>query len=135
MRGRRAIQLPRLAEGGLGPHGRLLLDEMRSAAAAGLPVSLVVLAAALANVAVHETGDMPAYPLGQTGQPDRLGTGFLSADETRALDWLRRRRNQILHHDSPDDARPFVPDPAQLEADARRAAHAIAPLLDWLAGQ
>jgi hypothetical protein len=124
--------LGQLAAGGLGPHGQLLLEEARRAAAAGLPLSVVVLAAALADVAVQEQAGFADNP-DTAGEPDRLGTGFLSADEVRELDWLRRRRNQILHYDSTDTTRPFAFDTGQLEGDARRAAHAIAPLLDWLA--
>lgn len=122
--------LGQLEAGGLGPHGQLLLEEARRAAVAGLSLSVVVLLAALADVAVQEPTDLPGDLSGDG--PDRLGTGYLSADEVRELDWLRRRRNQILHHDSPDEARPFALDAAQLEGDAARAAHAIAPLLDWL---
>lgn len=124
--------LGQLETGGLGSHGQLLLGEARRAAGAGLSLSVVVLLAALADVAVQEQAGFADNP-DSAGEPDRLGTGYLSADEVRELDWLRRRRNQILHHDSPAEARPFALDAAQLEADARRAAHAIAPLLAWLA--
>ena len=126
------IMLVPLQAGGLGPHGQLICDEMRRAAEAGLSLCVVVLAATLADLAVQEQTGF-AVSADQTGWPDRLGTGYLSADEVRELDWLRRRRNQILHHDSPAEARPFALDAAQLEGDAARAAHAIAPLLDWLA--
>jgi hypothetical protein len=139
----RPLQLPLLSAGGLGPHGSLLLAEMQRAAAAGLPLSVLVLAAALADVAVQELPDMspdmpPNMPDNLSGDapdgPDRLGTGYLSADEVRELDWLRRRRNQILHHDKAEGQHPFALDTSQLDKDAGRAARALAPLLDWLAG-
>ncbi len=135
----RPLQLPLLSAGGLGPHGSLLLAEMQRAAAAGLPLSVLVLAAALADVALQELPDMPPdMPDNLSGDapdgPDRLGTGYLSADEVRELDWLRRRRNQILHHDKAEGQHPFALDTSQLDRDAGRAARALAPLLDWLAG-
>jgi len=126
------IMLVPLQAGGLGPHGQLICDEMRRAAEAGLSLCVVVLAATLADLAVQEQTGF-AVSADQTGWPDRLGTGYLSADEVRELDWLRRRRNQILHHDGGDGPRPFGFDAAQLDADAARAGRALAPLLNWLA--
>ena len=78
----------------LGPHAGALLDELRRAAAANMPLSVTVLAATLVDVVAHEEA-------GPAGVID--GVDFAYAGNKAALGWLRGRRNTILHHEGPTD--------------------------------
>ena len=76
----------------LGPHAAALLDELRRAAAASMPLAVTVLAATLIDVVAHEEA-------GPAGVID--GVDFAYAGNKAALGWLRGRRNTILHHEGP----------------------------------
>jgi hypothetical protein len=78
----------------LGPHAGALLDELRRAAAANMPLAVIVLAATLIDVVAHEEA-------GPAGVID--GVDFAYAGNKAALGWLRGRRNTILHHEGPAD--------------------------------
>ena len=78
----------------LGPHAGILLDELRRAVAANMPVSVTILAATLVDVVAHEEA-------GPAGVID--GIDFAYAGNKAALGWLRGRRNAILHHEGPTD--------------------------------
>jgi hypothetical protein len=106
----------------LGPHARALWRDLCAAAAAGLPLAVVALAAALIDVVAHEDA-------GPAGYLD--GAAFSFAGNKAALGWLRRRRNGILHHEQPTDGLMGESDAARwLLADAERA---VATLLEYLA--
>ena len=105
----------------LGPHAQALWRDLCAAAAAGLPLAVVALAAALIDVVAHEDA-------GPAGCLD--GAAFSFAGNKAALGWLRRRRNGILHHEQPTDGLMGETDASRwLLADAERA---IATLLEYL---
>ena len=106
----------------LGPHAQALWRDLRAAAAAGLPLAVVALAAALIDVVANED----AGPAGWLN-----GAAFSFAGNKAALGWLRRRRNGILHHEQPTDGLMGETDAARwLLADAERA---VTTLLEYLA--
>jgi hypothetical protein len=78
----------------LGPHAATLLVDLRGAARVGLPLPVIVLAAALLDVVQHEAA-------GPAGYLD--GAAFVFAGGKADLAWLRGRRNHILHHEGPSD--------------------------------
>ena len=87
-------RLSRFDASDLGPHAAALMDEMRRAVRAGLPLSALLLAATLVDVVVNEDA-------GPAGLVD--GVDFAYAGNKAALGWLRGRRNEILHHEGPTD--------------------------------
>ena len=106
----------------LGPHAQALWRDLRAAAAAGLPLAVVALAAALIDVVAHED----AGPAGWLN-----GAAFSFAGNKAALGWLRRRRNGILHYEQTTDGLMGETDAARwLLADAERA---VITLLEYLA--
>ncbi|MDC0476406.1 hypothetical protein OAN83_01265 [Alphaproteobacteria bacterium] len=106
----------------LGPHAQALWRDLRAAAAAGLPLAVVTLAAALIDVVAHEDA-------GPAGYLD--GAAFSFSGNKAELSWLRRRRNGILHHEQPTDGLMGETDAARwLVADAERA---VTTLLEYLA--
>ena len=91
------------------------------AAAAGLPLAVVALAAAIIDVVQHEEA-------GPAGYLDRAAFSF--AGNKAALGWLRGRRNAVLHHEQPTDGlMDEVGAAGWLAADAERA---ISTLLEYL---
>ena len=68
----------------LGPHAQALWRNLCGAAAAGLPLAVVALAAAMVDVVQHEEA-------GPAGYLD--GAAFSFAGNKAALGWLRGRRN------------------------------------------
>ena len=116
-----ASRLAVFDSGALGPHAAALLDELRGAAAGGMPLATTVLAATLVDILAHEEA-------GPAGVVD--GVDFAYAGNRAALGWLRGRRNALLHHEGPTDG-------LMGEADAgdwhrRDAERAVAALLDYL---
>jgi len=110
--------------GALGPHAAALLADLRAAAAAGLALPVIVLAAALVDVVQHEMA-------GPAGWLD--GAVFAYAGNKADLGWLRGRRNHILHHDGPVDG--LMGEAAAerwLAADAVRAIAIMLAFLDDL---
>ena len=110
----------------LGPHAAALLDELRRAAAANMPLAVIVLAATLVDVVAHEEA-------GPAGVID--GVDFAYAGNKAALGWLRGRRNTILHHEGPADGLmgESGADAWQWQ-DANRAAEALLGYLEDVTG-
>ncbi|MFZ8923851.1 MAG: hypothetical protein ACO2ZQ_03845 [Candidatus Puniceispirillaceae bacterium] len=107
--------------GDLGPHARVLYDELIASAASGLPASSIILAATIIDVVQHEQA-------GPAGYLD--GAAFAYAGSTANLVWLRGRRNLLLHHEAPSDGLMGEADAGRwLTADAERA---VTALLDFL---
>ena len=108
----------------LGPHAAALMDEMRRAVRAGLPLSALLLAATLVDVVANEEA-------GPAGFVD--GVDFAYAGNKAALGWLRGRRNAILHHEGPVDGLMGEADAASWQdRDAARAIEALAAYLEDL---
>ncbi len=108
----------------LGPHARAVLTDLRGAAMAGLPLAVIVLAAAFVDIIQHEDA-------GPAGYLD--GAAFSFAGNKTDLGWLRGRRNAILHHEGPRDGLMGEADAnLWLGADAARAITAILAMLDDL---
>ena len=105
----------------LGPHAKAIWRDLCGAAARGLPLAVVALAAAIIDVAQHEEA-------GPAGYLD--GAAFSFAGNKAELGWLRGRRNAFLHHEQPTDGLMDETGAAGLLAeDAERA---ISTLLDYL---
>ncbi len=114
-----------LDRAGLGPHAGALLDELRRAAAANMPLAVTVLAATLVDVVAHEEA-------GPAGVID--GVDFAYAGNKAALGWLRGRRNTILHHEGPTDGLMGEGDAEMWQwQDANRAVEALLGYLEDLA--
>ena len=107
--------------GDLGPHAAALMDEMRRAVRAGLPLSALLLAATLVDVVANEEA-------GPAGFGD--GVDFAYAGNKAALGWLRGRRNEILHHERPTDG--LMGEAVAADWHRRDAELAVAALLDYL---
>jgi len=114
-------RLMRFDADALGPHAAALLADLRAAAAAGLALPVIVLAAALVDVVQHEMA-------GPAGWLDRVA--FAYAGNKADLGWLRGRRNHILHHDGPVDG--LMGEAAAGRWLAADAARAIAIMLAFL---
>ena len=110
-----------LDRAGLGPHAGALLDELRRAAAANMPLAVTVLAATLVDVVAHEEA-------GPAGVID--GVDFAYAGNKAALGWLRGRRNEILHHEGPTDG--LMGESMAADWHWRDAGKGISALLDYL---
>ena len=78
----------------LGPHATSLYHELVRTAAAGLPLSTIILAASIVDVIQHERA-------GPVGYLD--GADFSNAGSSANLGWLRGRRNHLVHHAGPSD--------------------------------
>jgi len=74
----------------LGPHANRLGQELLVAAAEGLSTTVIVLAAAVLDVALRE-------PSGPAGTAD--GMSMAEARDGREAFWLRERRNGIVHYE------------------------------------
>ena len=128
---------PRLA---LGPHGLRLLAELISAAKGEMWVSVIILSATLADVAVHEAGQFDVafdYQNFDEGFGDDeggpFGLSYLSAGERRRLEALRARRNALVHYEGPVAGLSGAGDDAGLLAkDAEQAIAALLPVLENL---
>ena len=128
---------PRLA---LGTHGLRLLAELISAAKGEMWVSVIILSATLADVAVHEAGQFDVAFDDQNfdegfgddeGGP--FGLSYLSAGERRRLEALRARRNALVHYEGPVAGLSGAGDDAGLLAqDAEQAIAALLPVLENL---
>jgi hypothetical protein len=118
--------LARLDGTKLGPHAGALLNELRRAVAANMPLGITVLAATLVDVVAHEEA-------GPAGVID--GVDFAYAGNKAALGWLRGRRNAILHHEGPTDGLMGEAEAKDWQwRDANRAVEALLGYLDDLTG-
>ena len=107
----------------LGPHAQILFDEMLNAADAQLYASTIILAATIVDVALHE---------GEEGD-EGLGLAYLTAPERKALDWLRGRRNGLVHYGGVVSG--MGKSAADLKAiadDAERALQSLLPFMETL---
>lgn len=118
--------LARLDGTRLGTHAGALLNELRRAVAANMPLAATVLAATLVDVVAHEEA-------GPAGVID--GVDFAYAGNKAALGWLRGRRNAILHHEGPTDGLMGEAEAKDWQwRDANRAVEALLGYLDDLTG-
>ena len=114
----------------LGPHATQIFYELRAAAQADQPVTTIILASTLVDVALYEGA---SYHLDEDEDIAGMGLDWLSAGERRRLDWLRTRRNGLVHHEGPvDGLMGQAGDDALMALDADRALGAIVPLLEGL---
>ena len=126
----------------LGPQGTRILKELIAAANAGLWVSVVILAATLVDVCMHEAGQFDGLSFaGGNGEDDSagdiedevFGLSYLTATERRQLDTLRARRNSLVHYKGPvAGVSGSGDDEAALTAAAEHALLAIIPVLENL---
>ena len=107
--------------GQLGPHAAALLDELRRAAAGGMPLAATVLAATLVDVVANEEAGLAGYI---------DGVDFAYAGNKAALGWLRGRRNALLHHEGPTDG--LMGEAVAADWHRRDAERAVGALLDYL---
>ena len=108
----------------IGPHAAALYRELSSIAGAGLPVATIVIAASIVDVVRHEEA-------GPAGYLD--GLAFSYAGNKGNLNWLRGRRNQLVHYDGPNDGLMNEADAAGwLARDAERAVTTLLEFLDDL---
>ena len=126
----------------LGPQGTRILQELIAAANAGLWVSVVILAATLVDVYMHESGqfDGISFVGGNGGddsagdiQKEVFGLSYLTARERHQLDNLRAHRNALVHYEGPvAGVSGSADDEAALAAIAEQALLAILPVLENL---
>ena len=107
----------------LGPHAQTLFDEMLDAADAQLYASTIILAATIVDVALHESED----------DDEGFGLAYLTAPERKALDWLRVRRNGLVHYEGVVSGMGKSEADTRLIADdAERALQSLIPLMETL---
>ena len=126
----------------LGPQGTRILKELIAAATGGLWVSVVILAATLVDVCMHETSqfDGMSFAGGNGGddspgdiQDEIFGLSYLTANERHQLDILRAHRNALVHYEGPvAGVSGSADDEAAMAANAEQALLAILPVLQNL---
>ena len=126
----------------LGSQGTRILKELIAAANAGLWVSVVILAATLVDVCMHEPGQFNGISsAGGNGgddsagdiQDEVFGLSYLTASERHQLDSLRAHRNALVHYEGPvSGVSGSADDEASLAAAAEQALLAILPVLENL---
>ena len=117
----------------LGPHGRQLLSEILTAGQHQSWLAVIILSATLADVALYEESWSGADSQSDTEADYGMGLDWLSRREREKLDWLRGRRNRLVHYEGPvDGLLGQADDVAILARDADRAVSALLPLLDGL---
>ena len=122
----------------LGPQGTRILKELIAAADAGLRLSVVILAATLVDVCMHEAGQFDGLSLADGAESDDIrdegfGMSYLTATERRQLDSLRACRNAFVHYEGPvAGVSGSADDETALAAAAEEALVAILPVLENL---
>jgi len=106
----------------LGPHAGRLMGEMLAARRHGLDASVIILAAAVLDVALREPA---GYPAGADG------IDLAAARDSRDAFWLRERRNGIVHFEGGRGGL-MGDDDAELKRDAGRALTVLAEAIDLL---
>lgn len=105
----------------LGPHANRLGQELLSAATAGQSATVIILAAAVLDVALRE-------PSGPAGTAD--GMSMAEARDGREAFWLRERRNGIVHYEGGRGGlMGAADDNAIMAQDAKRALDALTEAL------
>ena len=97
----------------VGPHARLLLKEALAAMQGGNYASVIILAAAVLDVTMHE-------PSGEVAMADEFDkrSGRLGKDAV----WLKNRRNGLVHYEGGQSGLMGEKDASEvLKADALRA--------------
>ncbi|MEQ9835956.1 MAG: hypothetical protein RLN64_04970 [Roseitalea porphyridii] len=105
-----------------------LLSELETVFTAGADVATVILAAAIVEAQLrHESGAGPMLPAGVIHDEAGLAEDF---------DWLRHRRNRLVHLSDPPALTPdmFWFEADALAEDARRAVTLVAEILGRNAG-
>ena len=110
--------------GALGPHAGRLLREALAATRSGNHATVIVLAAAVLDVALRE-------PAGAHAAAD--GPVLAAARDSRDAFWLRERRNGIVHYEGGRGGLMGEADDA-LGDDADRALAVLAEALEALRG-
>ena len=107
----------------LGPHARRLMLELLGSYFAGCAAGVIVLAAAVLDVALRE-------PSGVHSGAD--GPTLSAARDSKDAYWLRERRNGIVHYEGGKDG--LMGDAGwELPEDADRALSVLADALETLA--
>lgn len=106
----------------LGPHAGLLLEEALAAQRAGQHASVIILAAAVLDVALRE-------PAGFHAGAD--GITLAAARDSREAFWLRDRRNGIVHYEGGRGGL-MGEGGGALRHDAERALKTLADALEML---
>ena len=79
----------------IGPHAKALMREINSAVKLGLPITVIILAATIADVVLNEGQIVPEKGENALG----MGMNWLTGAERRQLDWLRGLRNRLVHYE------------------------------------
>ena len=125
----------------LGPQGTRILKELIAAANAGLWVSVVILAATLVDVCMHESSQFDGMSFADGNgedsagdvQDEVFGLSYLTANERHQLDILRAQRNALVHYEGPvAGVSGSSDDEASLAASAEQGLLAILPVLENL---
>lgn len=124
-------QLP-AAQLGYGPHATHLLKEAQQAASAQLWATVIILSATIIDVIRHEE---QIFDLDHNEDDEEFWIGdgydYLSAADRKKLDWLRAKRNQLVHYEGPvEGMMGRSTDDGQLATDADRAVAALFLILD-----
>ena len=108
----------------LGPHAKKLGDELMAAKQTNQHATIIILAAAILDIALNEPSGAPAKADTITQTTTR---------NTRQAHWLRKRRNNILHYEGGRGGFMNAKDDAEiLKKDAARALDVLAETLNTL---
>ena len=118
----------------LGPQSTRILKELLAAANAGMWVSVIILAATLTDVCLHEASQFDGLSgVDRNAADEVFGLSYLTATERRQLDILRVRRNALVHYEGPvTGVTGSANDETALAAAAEQALLAILPFLENL---
>ena len=108
----------------LGPHAKKLGDELMAAKQTNQHATIIILAAAILDIALNE-------PSGEAAQADAITQ--TTARNTRQAHWLRKRRNNILHYEGGRGGFMDAKDDTEiLKKDAARALDVLTEALEIL---
>ena len=107
----------------LGPHAKVLVIEMLSAARAGLHATLIIQASAVLDVMLRE-------PSGRPAEAD--GVDLAAARDSRDAFWLRQRRNGLVHYEGGQGGMMGDDADISLARDADRALKTVIEAIDLL---
>ena len=107
----------------LGPHAKVLVIEMLSAARAGLHATVIIQASAVLDVMLRE-------PSGRPAEAD--GVDLAAARDSRDAFWLRQRRNGLVHYEGGQGGMMGDDADISLARDADRALKTVIEAIDLL---
>lgn len=111
----------------IGPHANALIRELQQVGRLDLPLCVIILAAAIIDVLADERVN---YGLADDKQKAGLRLAIWTIEERSELEWLRLRRNRILHNDGLIDGVIGTKEDKIIQAkEADRAIKAILPVL------